>query len=616
MPWFDPFREGPRACTMLPFWFLNDDLDPVELRRQIDDFAAHGVYGFIPHARTGLPAHLEFMSAAWLDALEVCVAHAATRDMHVVLYDEGQYPSGSCAGRVVAEDPRYAARCLVAREKGELAPGEELIAEIGTTQYVHCPSGGTIRGVVPGTDDGQPGAHPQGDLLNPEAAAAFIRLAYGGHYERLKEYFGSTIVAFFTDEPDPMGRRHRRGAIPWTWGFGEYLSERLGQALEDLLPILFDANHPAYPAVRLRYQETVNARMAEAFFIPAAQWCEERGIAFTGHPKWSTDLGLMRRMHWPGQDLVWRYVEPNQPSALEGDHSSMAKAGASAQAHGSRTRNWNECFGAFGHELTWEEMGWVTNWLFVRGVNGLMPHAFFYSVRGGRGDERPPDVGPNSPWWDRFSSYAAFVRRMGWVLSAGRIDCNVAILASPASLPWRAAKACFTHQRDFLYLDSDTLLEQAEVSAKGVRVGDAFYRAVILDGPATLNGTALDKLMPAIRSGRVLTWPDYVEGWPGGGTEADLIDALDALAPRDVQVQPAYPSLRYTRTRHPEGWVYVFANEGETPVSAELEVAAPGERRWWDPWNGAQIERPGGELALAPGQLLVMSIDAGSGDSF
>lgn len=609
MAWFEPFREGPRACTMLPFWFLNDDLDPAELRRQIDDFAAHGVYGFIPHARTGLPPHLEFMSEAWLDAVEVCVAHAAEKDMQVVLYDEGQYPSGSCAGQVVAEDPRYAARCLVARERGELAEGEELIAEAGAAQYVHCPSGGTIRGVVPGTDDGQPGAHPQGDLLNPEAAEAFIRLAYGGHYERLKDFFGSTIVGFFTDEPDPMGRRHRPGAIPWTWGFGAELSERLEQPLEAVLPVLFDPAHADHAARRLRFQEAVNARMAEAFFIPAARWCAERGIALTGHPKWSTDLGLMQHMQWPGQDLVWRYVERNQPSALEGDHSTMAKAGASAQAHGGRTRNWNECFGAYGHELTWDEMSWVTNWLFVRGVNGLMPHAFFYSTRDGRGDERPPDVGPNSPWWDRFGEYAAFVCRMGWVLSAGRINCNVAILASAARLPWRAAKACFTHQRDFLYLDADTLLEQAEVSAEGVRVGELFYKALVVDGTDLLGREAWKKLAPAVESGRVLTWPEPIAGLTHAADEADFIAALDAVAPRDVQVQPACPGLRYTRVRHPEGEVYVFANEGAAPLEAALDVTAPGQRRWWDPWNGGEIERPDNKLTLAPGQLLVMSVE-------
>ena len=45
-----------------------------------------------------------------------------------------------------------------------------------------------------------------------------------------------------------------------------------------------------------------------------------------------------------------------------------------------------------------DEMKWYTDWLFVRGANLLCPHAFFYSLRDGRSNERPPDVGVNNLW--------------------------------------------------------------------------------------------------------------------------------------------------------------------------------------------------------------------------
>ena len=48
---FKTFQNPPRTHTVVPFWFLNDDLKEEELKRQLDDFAAHGVYGVIPHAR-------------------------------------------------------------------------------------------------------------------------------------------------------------------------------------------------------------------------------------------------------------------------------------------------------------------------------------------------------------------------------------------------------------------------------------------------------------------------------------------------------------------------------------------------------------------------------------
>ena len=41
--------------SLCPFWFWNDDLSEQEIARQIEDFQAHGVHGFLIHPRAGLP---------------------------------------------------------------------------------------------------------------------------------------------------------------------------------------------------------------------------------------------------------------------------------------------------------------------------------------------------------------------------------------------------------------------------------------------------------------------------------------------------------------------------------------------------------------------------------
>ena len=325
------FSDPPRYYSLIPFWFLNDDLDEDELRRQLDDFVAHGVYGVVPHARIGLPEDIAFMSDRYLHFLKVITEHAAERDMQVILYDEGMYPSGSAAGQVVAANPIHASRALERSSPRKLAEGEVLVTEIGDWWYINTRSGGTIRGVHFGTDDGEPGAPPSGDILNPEAVASFLHLVHDRHYEVLGEYFGNTISAIFTDEPDMLGRGHKRGVQPWTWEFPEFFIRLKGYDIVAHLPALWDDTYPDAARYREDFREATQERLRSAFYQPYYDWCEAHHVALTGHPAGSMDLGHLRYFHIPGQDVVWRYIEPFKDSALAGEHSTMAKCSLSAQ---------------------------------------------------------------------------------------------------------------------------------------------------------------------------------------------------------------------------------------------------------------------------------------------
>jgi hypothetical protein len=607
---FGRFAEPPREYTLIPFWFLNDDLEERELRRQLDDFVAHGVYGVVPHARMGLPEKFAFMSDAWLEMLKYCVDCAAQRDMKVILYDEGMYPSGSCAGRVVAADPRHAARALERRAPGELEDGETLVYSDQQFMYVNTRSLGTIRGVHFGTDDGEPGAPPAADILNPESVASFLGLTHDRHFKILGEYFGNTILAIFTDEPSLLGRQHKRGVRPWTWGFERFLEDYLGYDFLPHLSALWLEDAPETRRYRRDFDRAVNARLERAYYEPYSGWCEAHGVALTGHPAGSMDIGTLRYFHIPGQDVVWRYLEPFQDKSLEGPHSTMGKCGSSAKVNHRRTRNLNECFGAYGWEFTWEEMRWLTDWLLVRGVDMLCPHAFYYSIRGERRDERPPDVGPNNVWWERYKPYADYARRISWLNAAGRHVCDIAVLGTAIYLPWRAARVLFEHQRDFNYLDTDTLLSRARVDAGGIALGETRYRALIVDGADTVEPGALEALRPLISAGAVLAYRDSVAGVPHMALRPDeLLDRLAALTPPDLRLEPAHPDVRYRHVSIEDRHLYFITNEGPGVVEAGLRVSAPGVGEWWDPESPRILKDEAPDrLRLAPYQSRVLCV--------
>ena len=125
--------------------------------------------------------------------------------MKIVLYDEGMYPSGSAHGMVVAQNPDYASKGIRLSDRPE--GGEVIAAFADGTYLVYGFTGGTIRGIHFGEDDGEAGAPKSADILNPDAVEAFIRLTHDRYYEELKEYFGNIVIAFFTDEPCALGAK-------------------------------------------------------------------------------------------------------------------------------------------------------------------------------------------------------------------------------------------------------------------------------------------------------------------------------------------------------------------------------------------------------------------------
>ena len=225
-------RPG-REYTPFPFWFLNDELTADELRRQLQDFAAHGVYGVVLHPRIGLPRTMPYLSEAFFDAIEAAVREAERLGMRVILYDEGMYPSGSACGQVVAANPDYASRGIdLLPPDAALEEGDKLLARTPGGLLVSRFTRGTIRGIHFGQDDGEPDAPPSTDLLNPDAVELFIRLTHDAYYKRLKQWFGTTVIAFFTDEPSIMGRNPRT-PFAWTKGFEDAFTAA-GGVLADL----------------------------------------------------------------------------------------------------------------------------------------------------------------------------------------------------------------------------------------------------------------------------------------------------------------------------------------------------------------------------------------------
>ncbi|MCE5346786.1 MAG: hypothetical protein LLG13_10940 [Bacteroidales bacterium] len=621
------FMYPPREFSVMPFWFWNDTLKDEEIIRQIADFEAHGVYGFVIHPRIGLPESTGWLSKKMIHAMNVAVAEAACRKMYVVLYDEGMYPSGSSSGQVVARNPKHAARGL---SKIDLKPGEnirlseekKLIAVIDRPNgkrvaIIDQPSGGVIRGlhyIGEGSSKLKEESPPAGDILNPDAVSSFMELVYDRYAKEFGKYFGTTILGIFTDEPSPLGRNSIQGVIPGNEVLLTQINRIIGYDIKPFLADLWYDDHPDARKHRDDYNRAINICLEENYYRRLGDWCKVHGISLMGHPAGSMDIGTERYFQVPGQDLVWRYVEPG-PKALEGQHSTMAKCASSAMIHLGLRRNSNEIYGAYGHNLTYEEMKWLAGWCFVRGQNLLFPHAFYYSVRGPRLEERPPDVGPNSPWWNNYKSFADACSRMCWINTDSRHICDVAILCESTWLPDKSAKVCFQHQRDFNYLEIRDLWEKATVDSKGVHIAGMNYSAIILDSISTLPPQAMPLLKKLARERRLIirNGSEYASTFRRARiykTGDNLISSIDKIVPPDLYLVNASENIRYRHVIKGSNHYYILFNEEASDVTTQFRIKATGNFQFLDPYSVEAVNIKGDEIVhFKPYELKILRVN-------
>jgi len=588
------FHQPPTDYSLVPFWFWNGDLDEAELVRQLDLMIEQGVTQVILHARQGL--EVPYLSEAWMQRVRRTVEAAAERGVGVWIYDEDNWPSGYAGGRTLAGDERGRAKNLARRLVGPDDP-LRLSDPTPTLSTQRGPNGEgvlvravayrtTDAGIDPETlsdvtDDLRAGRRPSGtvalferhytnwhpaysddwyvDLLDEAVVRRFLEVTHEAYVPVIGEFFGSTVRGFFTDEPGFYNNFWDRnlGTVPWCDDFLLAFQARKGYDLSLFLPLLWEEDAPNGQLARqTRYDfyDVLSQLYEERFFRPLHDWCEARGLQSIGHVnneehlkdhvRYSGDFfRAMRSLHIPGIDLIGgRSDYPRWPDSF------VPKLVSSAAHVQGRTRCLSETYGVFGWDLTLEEMKQTADWQFVRGVNLLIPHAFYYSIEGERREECPPSEFFQNTFWPHFRHFADYLRRWSWVLCQGTHVAPVALyypLASvraeltptyPHTLPPRRrgpetacggvgvsewgserfrpdeidaafreiADGLFRQQIDFDLLDDDTLAGGAEVEAGTLRVRDERYRVVVLPPLTTLPAASLRRLLAFGRTGGTL----------------------------------------------------------------------------------------------------------------
>jgi len=543
----DPGKE----FTPIPFWFLNDEFSDEEIVRQLTDFNDKGVSGVVLHPRIGVPESIPYLSDKFMHYIRLAVETAAKLGMVIVLYDEAMYPSGSAHGLVVKENPDYASQAIILTD--DPTEGRLIVSLADGRHIVQVKSGGTIRGIHFGEDDGEENAPPAADLLSQDAVDTFIRLTHERYYEVVGEYFGSTVIGFFTDEPSMLGRGNRGHCFPWTWGFEDEFVRAGGKLSE--LEGLFTGKHNAGTAL---YMKMVYQREQDVYYASLHRFCADHGIALMGHPHKGDDIECERYFDIPGQDMVLRWIAPEGDPLGSGESAQGKCSSDAARIRGSR-RNSNECFGVCVRDnIPWyfpgADMKWYIDYLGVRGVNLFIPHAFFYSVAGARKDERPPDVGPNNIWWEHYAKIADYMKRVSYIMTDSVNEAKVCVMCKNRDMRIEAVREFYQNQVEFNYLPYGDFREEM-LTGDTLAVNGNAYSYVLCDDQGRITGVK-------------------------------KITGVGDLPYRDLYTDKPCPTLRVSRLKKAGVRMMFVTNEGEDAIRTAASIDGETTLIAYDLWRG------------------------------
>lgn len=462
-----------------PLWVWNDTMTDCQIDHALDELKSHGFGGAIVHPRPGMV--ITYLSAEWFEQWGYALDAAKKRGMKLYIYDENSYPSGFGGGHVSAELPDCLGTSvsyqlvhkdqLKTKEKAEkwfddisqvrvfacekIAGGKEIgekirllkdITQLPGNKWAETSDWFIIMGFVKGETTGWMAGFANVDLLRREVTDTFIEKVYQPYYDHFGGEFGKAIPAIFMDEPAITGSgvygTAGSEALPYSYWFSHEFYKRNGYHLEDYLPSLFtDAEAEWFvhtdKEVRHDYYDTTRELWVRNFVLPLSRWCEEHGIALTGHymeddwPRASagtTSPNIMANfeyMGWPAIDMLVNdklLERPNEHVGL------IMQELRSAVNQFGQERCFCEAFGAGGWDSTLADFKRIGDWLMVNGVNFINEHLTYTSYIGARKRDHPQSFDWRQPWWEQFTGVNDYFGRVCALLSQGHMEQRVLLM--------------------------------------------------------------------------------------------------------------------------------------------------------------------------------------------
>jgi hypothetical protein len=591
-----------------PFWAWNCKLDQQQLLEQIDYFKEMGMGGFHIHCRIGL--NTPYMGDEFLTIVKACVEKAKKYGMLAWLYDEDRWPSGFGGGLVTKEE-EYRSRVIVfspvnknlmnqeekdvragadlnrsSNGNGKLLARYEITLKDGLLAHYHRleegEDGENIWYAYLEVAQSDPWYNNQTyvDTLNPKAINRFIETTHEKYAEVVGEYFGTTIPAIFTDEPQ-FTRRNTLGyadekkdiILPYTDDFKESYSKLYGEEFFDILPeLIWELPNNKVSASRYHYHDHLAERFASAFADTLGNWCKQHNIMLTGHMMEEPTLHSQtcaigeamrsyRSFEQPGIDMLCDWREYTTAKQAQSAARQFGCKGTTSELYG--VTNWD--FDFRGHKLQGD-------WQAALGVVTRVHHLAWVSMEGEAKRDYPASIFYQSPWYKEYSLIENHFARVNLAMTEGKPCVKVGVI-HPIESYWLAfgpEEQTATLRKhleqnfdsivqwllfgfiDFDFIAESLLAEQSEVvESKLFAVGECAYEIVIVPECKTIRRTTLERLTSFVAGGGKVIFmgdvPSHIDALPSievaelsrlcesiPFSQSDLMDKMETVRTVDI----------------------------------------------------------------------------------
>jgi hypothetical protein len=598
---------------------LSDDQRAAAITARLDAWQAHGLGGIV----CNVPFANYLRSEADWKTLTSIIEQCRARSMVVWIYDEQGYPSGAAGGLVLQENPAFEALELAFD-----ASRDEPFIVRPSYEFTHA-------------NNNYYASRRYINLLDADAVACFVRKTHDEYWQRLERFFGDPIVAMFTDEPSLLAvslgqipENVRRTvnvvdppdpnvkplpAVPWCRDLVDVYRTRFGEDLLAQRRSLFVGETDADRRVRRQFWSLVADLVAQRYFGALGTWCQQHGIASSGHTLVEESILLqlavegnglqaLSRMQIPGLDALSSDPEavihmgwltagmPASAAALSGQRRVMTEvsdfvqklggSGPASVAEMQATAAWQAAWGVTEFTLYYAQGDRSVDDYraycdFVGRLNAILKPA-----------QRVPATLLYYPMYDLWSEYRPVAEPLAIQSQSARFQT---IAASFTQL----GQALQRNQIPFVLIDHQQLAG-AKVEADGaIVVGGQSYRSIVIPEGVELPQDVSNQLALVQQRSAQSVWQ--------GDVARRLLDvaAPAALLQPTYRIEPVSPHItlgHFTREGHS---IILLVNVGRQDYDGRLSVAAGRAWHALDPASGSvrqlQVDAEGRvPIQLAP----------------